>query len=336
MRAYVVTRYGGLEAAEIREIPVPEPAPHEIRVRVHAAGLNPVDYKFREGKLKVLQRPKLPIALGCEFSGIVEAVGSRVTRFAVGERVYARVDKADYGALAEFVCIDERLVARMPVTLGFEAAAGVPLAALTALQCLRDELHAATGLRLLITGGAGGVGTFAIQLAKWLGAEVTTTASPRGEELVRRLGADRVVDYTRERLTDVIRDMDGALDLVGGASLEACFGAVKRGGTVVSIAGMPEPQTARKDLGAGSGLAALFWLASFSLRRHARARGLRYRYKFMHPSGEQLAELANLIDAGRLEVVVDRVFPFGEVEAAFRYLEQGRAKGKVIVTMPEA
>jgi alcohol dehydrogenase len=336
MRALVLTQYGGPEKAALREVPVPDPKPQEIRVRVRAAGLNPVDYKFREGTLRAIQRPKMPIVLGSEFSGVVEGLGEGVTRFNVGDRVFARVPKQAYGAFAEYVCIDESLVARMPETLDFPAAAGVPLAGLTALQCLRDELHAGKDTRLLITGGAGGVGTFAIQLAKWLGAHVTTTASPRGAELVCRLGADRVIDYTQERFQDVLGDLDGALDLVGGDTLSACFEVVKRGGTVVSIAGLPEPETARKDLQAGKGLAALFWLASLKLRTQARAHGLRYRYTFMHPSGAELAELARLIDDGTLEVVVDRVFPFREIDAAFRYLEQGRAKGKVIVTMDEA
>ncbi len=336
MRAFMMRGYGGPEQTAIREVPVPEPKPHEIRVRVRAAGLNPVDYKFRKGVLRAIQRPELPIPLGSEFSGVVEAVGAEVRRFAVGDRVFARVGKQDYGALAEFVCVDATFVARMPETLDFPTAAGVPLAGLTALQCLRDELHARPGMRLLITGGAGGVGTFAIQLAKWLGAEVTTTASPRGEALVKRLGADRVVDYTHERLQDAVRDMDGAMDLIGGETLLACFEVVKPGGKVVSIAGVPEPETARKDLQAGSFLAALFWVISMGVRRKARAHGVEYRYKFMLPSGEELAELAHLIDSGKLDVVVDRVFPFDEVAEAFQYLEQGRAKGKVIVTFPEA
>ncbi|MNK68661.1 Zinc-type alcohol dehydrogenase-like protein [compost metagenome] len=336
MRAWVLTRYGGPEAAEFRDVPVPKPGPRDVQIRVQAAGLNPVDYKLREGQLKVIHRPELPLVMGCDLAGVVEAIGSDVTRFRVGDRVFARVAKSAYGAFAEVACVNEALVARMPETLDFPEAAGVPLAALTAMQCLRDELHAGKGMRLLITGGAGGVGTFAIQLAKWLGAEVVTTASPRGEELVRRLGADEVVDYTRRDALESLKDMDGALDLVGGDSLDLCFGAVKRGGTVVSIAGMPEPETARKDLQAGRGLEALFWLASLKFRRQARAHGLRYRYKFMHPSGEELAELAALIDQGELDVVIDKVFPFGEIDQAFRYLEQGRAKGKVVVDLREA
>lgn len=219
----------------------------------------------------------------------------------------------------------------MPASLDFEVAAGVPLAGLTALQCLRDELKVTKDQRIFISGGAGGVGTFAIQLAKWLGAEVTTTASARGEALVRRLGADRVVDYTKGRFEDELRDYDGALDLVGGDSLARTFAVVKRGATVVSIAGMPEPETARKDLGGGARLAAVFWLASFGARMKARKHGVRYRYLFMHPSGAELEELARLVDDGKLEVVVDRVFPFAEIGEAMAHLEQGHAKGKVVV-----
>ncbi len=336
MRAFVFTQYGGPERSEFREMPLPEPRPREIRVRVHAAGLNPLDYKVRRGQLRAIQHLELPLIMGNEFSGVVESVGDGVTRFSVGDRVFARVAKKAYGAFAEYVCIDESLVARMPATLDFPTAAGVPLAGLTALQCVRDELQAGRGTRLFIAGGAGGVGTFAIQLAKWLGAHVTTTASPRGEELVRRLGADRVIDYTRERFQDVLNDQDGALDLIGGDTLSACFDVVKPGGLVVSIAGPPEPETARKDLRAGKAMELLFWLTSLKSRMQARARGVRYRYKFMHASGGELAELANLIDQGKLEVVIDRVFPFDEIDAALRYLEEGHAKGKVIVTMPEA
>jgi alcohol dehydrogenase len=335
MRAYVLTRYGGPEAAELREVPVPEADQGCVRIRVHAAGLNPVDFKTRDGQLRVIRRYPLPIALGNDLAGTVEACGPGVTRFAVGDRVYARVDKDEMGALAEYACVHEALVARMPATLDFDAAGGAPLAALTALQALRDELRVAPGQRIFIPGGAGGVGTFAVQLAKIFGAEVATTASPRGEALVRRLGADVVVDYTRQRFEDQLREYDGAFDLIGGDTLARSFAVVKRGGLVVSIAGLPEPETARKDLGRGPGLAALFWLLSLGTRLAARRRGVRYRYLFMHPSGEDLAELARLIDAGRLEVVVDRVFPFAQVAEAVAYLESGRAKGKVVVRILE-
>lgn len=335
MRAFVMTRYGGPEGTRLQDVPVPEPKPHELLIRVHAAGLNPVDYKFREGKLKVLFRPQLPVVLGNELSGTVEACGSAVRGFAPGDRVFVRLETFTMGAFAEYACADARLAAKVPDGIDLTLAAGVPLAALTALQCLRDELQIEPGQRLFISGGAGGVGTFALQLAKWLGAEVTTTASPRGADLVRRLGADHVVDYTRDRFWEVLLDMDGALDLIGADTLDRSFGIVKRGGMVVSVSGMPEPGTARRDLAAGPRLAAMFWLASLGTRLKARRHGVTYRYKFMHPSGSELQELAGLVASGGLQVVVDRVYPFEAIEEAFAYLEQGRAKGKVIVTMEQ-
>jgi len=333
MRALLLTRYGGPEVAELRTVPRPVAGAGELLVRIHAAGLNPVDFKTREGKLKVIQRYSLPAVMGNELAGTVEAVGAGVTRFSVGDRVFARVPKGSMGAFAEYSVLPEAVVAAMPATLDFETAAGVPLAGLTALQALRDELHLKPGSRVFIPGGAGGVGTFAIQIAKWLGAEVTTTASPRGRDLVERLGADVVVDYTTQAFTDHVSGMDGVFDLLGGDTLSQSFGVVKPGATVVSVAALPEPQTALKDLDRGRALAALFWLVSYGLRTQARKHGARYRFLFMHPSGEELAELAGLIADGKLEPVIDRVFPFEQIGDAFAYLESGRAKGKVVVRM---
>ena len=334
MRALMLTRYGGPEATELRDgVPAPSAGHKEVLVQVHAAGLNPVDFKIREGKLKVIRRFPLPAVMGNEIAGVVESVGSGVTRFAVGDRVYARLDKDNMGGLAEQAVVHEDDLAKMPASLTFEAAAAVPLAALTAMQALRDEIRLGKGQRVFISGGAGGVGTFAIQIAKHLGATVATTASPRGEALVRRLGADVVIDYTRERFEDVLHDYDAAFDLLGGESLARTFSVVKRGGTVVSVAGVPEPQTARRDLGRGSALAALFWAASFGTRRTAARYGVHYRFLFMHPSGSDLEAVAALIDAKKIEVVVDRIFPFAQAKEALAYLEGGRAKGKVVVSM---
>lgn len=302
-------------------------------VRVHAAGLNPVDFKTREGKLRAVQRYRLPIVMGNELAGTVEACGQDVTRFAPGDRVFARVPKDRMGAFAEFALVPEDVTASIPPTVGFVTAASIPLAGLTALQALRDELRLRPGDHVFIPGGAGGVGTFAIQLAKWLGAHVTTTASPRGRALVEQLGADEVVDYTAERIGDRVREMDGVFDLVGGDTLDQSFAVVKTGRKVVSVVAMPEPETARKDLGGGPALAALFWLASFGLRRKAKRYGANYRFLFMHPSGSELAELAHLVNGNVLHPVIDRVFPFADIDQAFEYLETGRAKGKVVVQM---
>gem|GEM_PF-1965072 len=257
-------------------------------------------------------------------------------RFHVGDRVFARVAKDRMGAFAQFAVVEEDHAALIPASLDFATAAAIPLAGLTALQALRDELHVARGQRIFIPGGAGGVGSFAIQIAKYFGAQLATTASPRGQALVRQLGADMVIDYTQQQPEMILSGFDGAFDLIGGDTLEQAFAIVRPGATVVSVAGMPEPQTASKDLGRGLGLQALFWVASFSLRRRARQHGARYRYLFMHPSGEDLSELARLVDAGAIEVIVDGVYPFGHIADAMAKLESGRAKGKIVVTMPDS
>ncbi|MHB8911909.1 MAG: NADP-dependent oxidoreductase [Lysobacter sp.] len=333
MKAFVMHRYGGPDVARFGEVATPTPAAGEVLIRVRAAGLNPVDHKIREGKLKVVSRLALPCVLGNELAGDVVGRGAGVSDFAIGDRVFARVGKATLGAFAEFACVPEAFVAPMPRTLDFEHAAAVPLAGLTALQALRDELRVRPGMQLLITGAAGGVGSFAIPLARHYGAQVTTTASPRGEALVRRLGADHVIDYTRQRLGEGGRDFDAAFDLIGGETLLQCFERVKAGERVLSIAGVPEPRTARIDLQRGRVLQALFWAISHGVRTRARRHAIDYRYLFMHPSGVDLRVLAGLIDAGTLPVTVDRVFPFAQIQDAFAHLEAGHAKGKVVVRM---
>jgi alcohol dehydrogenase len=333
MRAYVLKYYGGPEGSELMDVPAPAPGPRDILVQVRAAGLNPVDFKFRQGKLRAIVRPKLPFVLGNELAGEVIAIGHDVKRFRVGDRVFARVAKHRAGAFAEQACVDEDHPAQMPASLDFPAAAAVPLAGLTALQALRDELGIKQGQRVLISGGAGGVGSFAIQIAKWLGAHVTTTASKRGEALVRSLGCDEVIDYTTQEISKVGRQFDAGLDLVGGESLRQMFEVVKSGASIVSVAALPEPQTAIRDLGGRRALAVLFWVISYAIRLRARRAGVGYRYLFMHPSGSDLAQLAELIDRGKLRVIIDKTYPFAQISEALAYVEAGHAKGKVVVAM---
>ena len=332
MRAYVLKHYGGPEAALLMDVAAPAPRPRDLLVGVRAAGLNPVDFKFRRGMLRVILRPKLPFVLGNELAGEVIAVGSDVKRFRVGDRVFARVAKERAGAFAEQACVDEDDAAHMPQNLDFTAAAAVPLAGLTALQTLRDELDVKPGQKVFISGGAGGVGTFAIQIAKWLGAQVTTTASKRGEALVRSLGCDEVIDYTAQEISSEQGRFDAGFDLIGGKTLEQMFKIMKPGTKIVSVAALPEPQTAITDLGGRRALAAIFWLISYGIRARARRAGVSYRYLFMHPSGSELALLAELIEQGKLRAIVDRTYPFAKIAEALDYVERGRAKGKVVVT----
>jgi NADPH:quinone reductase-like Zn-dependent oxidoreductase len=333
MRAYVLKHYGGPEGSQLMDVPAPAPRPRDILVGVRAAGLNPVDFKFRQGKLRAILRPKLPLVLGNELAGEVIAVGSDVKRFRVGDRVFARVGKDGAGAFAEQACVDEDDAAHMPRSLDFTTAAAVPLAALTALQALRDELGVKPGQKVFISGGAGGVGTFAIQIAKWLGADVTTTASPRGEALVRSLGCDEVIDYTAQDISKTAAGFDAGFDLIGGTTLDQMFEIMKPGTKIVSIAALPEPQTAIKDLGGRRVLSAMFWIISYGIRSRARRAGISYRFLFMHPSGSDLAQLAELIEQGKLKVIVDKTYPFAKISEALAYVESGRAKGKVVVTM---
>lgn len=333
MRAYVLKHYGGPEGSLLMDVPAPVPRPRDIFVEVRAAGLNPVDFKFRQGKLRAILRPKLPLVLGNEFAGEVIAVGREVKRFRVGDRVFARVAKDRLGAFAEQACVDEDDTAYMPGNLDFTAAAAVPLAGLTALQALRDELRVKPGQKVFISGGAGGVGTFAIQIAKWLGAHVTTTASTRGEALVRSLGCDEVIDYTVQDLSSGQRRFDAGFDLIGGKTLEQMFEIMKPGTKIVSVAALPEPQTAIRDLGGRRALSAIFWLISYGIRSRARRAGVSYRYLFMHPSGSELALLAELIEQGKLNAIIDRTYPLAKIAEALAYVESGRAKGKVVVTV---
>lgn len=333
MRAYALKHYGGPEGALFMDVPAPAPGPRDILVQVRAAGLNPADFKFRQGKLRAILRPKLPFVLGNELAGEVIAVGSHVTRFRVGDRVFARVAKDRAGAFAEHACVDEDNAAHIPQNLDFTAAAAVPLAGLTAVQALRDELGVKPGQRVFISGGAGGVGSFAIQIAKWLGAHVTTTASKRGEALVRSLGCDEVIDYTAQDISSLESRFDAGFDLIGGKTLDQMFGIMKPGSTIVSVAALPEPQTAIRDLGGRRILSAIFWLISYGIRSRARRAGIRYRYLFMHPSGSELSLLAELIEQGQLKVTVDRTYPFAKIAEALDYVESGRAKGKVVVTV---
>ncbi len=334
MLAYVLRRYGGPEGSSLMEAPTPTLRPRDILVDVRAAGLNPVDFKLRQGKLRAIQWPRLPLVLGSELAGEVVAVGDQVRRFSVGDRVFARVEKDRQGAFAEQAAVAEDCAAHMPRMLDFTTAAAVPLAALTALQALRDELDVKPGQKVFISGGAGGVGTFAIQVAKLLGAHVTTTTSKRGEALARSLGADVVVDYTTNDLSMVKKDIDAGFDLIGGATLDKMFKVMKPGAKIVSVAAVPEPQTALRDLGDRRLLAALFWVISYGVRRRARRLGVGYRYLFMHPSGSHLAQLAELIEQGRIRVIIDKTYPFAEIAEALAYVESGRAKGKVVVVQP--
>jgi NADPH:quinone reductase-like Zn-dependent oxidoreductase len=334
MKALQLIGYGGPTKVEFREIAVPAPGPQQVLVRIHAAALNPVDYKFRQGILLPIIRPKLPVTLGNDFCGVIESLGSSVAGLNVGQRVYGCAGIDHTGTLAEYAVVPVERLAIAPENLSPTQAAGIPLAAQTALQTLRDVLRVKPGQRVLISGGAGGVGTFAIPIAKLFGVYVTTTASSKGRELCLQLGADEVLDYHDASSLAKEGNFDAALDLVGGATTAKMFPTLKRGATLVSIAATPEPTTA-SDLQAGLGLKLLFGAISLPLRTRAKWHGVRYRYYFMSSRKADLEWLAVQCRERKLTSVIDREFSFAEVKEAFAYLEQGRAKGKVVVRISD-
>lgn len=332
MKAVVATRYGGPEVLAIVERPPPEIGPSDVLIDVRAASLNPLDFKLRQGKTKLALPLKPPVALGCDVAGVVRAVGPAVTRYAEGDEVYMRLEKLRMGGLAEQAVADEKVVAKKPSRLSFVEAASIPLAALTALQAFREAAQTSAGQRVLIHAGAGGVGSLAIQIAKILGLHVTTTTSTKNIELVRSLGADDVIDYTAEQLDAKPRDFDMVFDTLGGASELASIRATKRGGVVVGVSGLPDGEFAKVWLPAF--VRPALWLLTGRRRRAAARAGVRFVFLFMRPDGDQLAELAAWIDAGKLRPLIHKTYPLAEVTEAFAELERGRARGKIVVTIP--
>jgi NADPH:quinone reductase-like Zn-dependent oxidoreductase len=333
MKALVFNKYGGPEQLAFADVSKPAPKPDEILVQVRAAGLNPVDYKIRSGKMKPLLRLQLPATLGSDLAGVVVEVGSRVTRFKPGDAVFATIDELHMGALAEFAVVAEKAAALKPAHLDFVQAASIPMVALTAWQALTERARLAPGQKVFIPAGAGGIGTIAIQLAKRLGATVATTTSAGNVDLVRSLGADEVIHYQQQNFADVLRDYDVVLDTLGGDSLARSFQILKRGGVVVSIVGPPDAAFGR-ERGMNALMVFALWLLSYATHRRAKARGVEYSFLLMNPDGSQLAEMAGLLEAGSIRPVIDKVFPFDQAKEALAYLETGRAKGKVVVQMP--
>ncbi|HEX8351244.1 MAG TPA: NADP-dependent oxidoreductase [Hymenobacter sp.] len=332
MKAFVLTRYGSNKEIQAADMPEPLVKADDVLIQVKAASVNPVDFKIRDGQLKVVLPLRFPHILGNDAAGVVTRVGAGVKQFKPGDEVYARVDKDRMGAFAEYVAVQETAVALKPASCSMEEAAAMPLAALTAWQALLDRGKLQRGQRVLIHAGSGGVGTVAIQLAKHWGAFVATTTSTANVEWVKNLGADLVIDYKKEAFETVLEEYDLVLDTLGGDALNKSFGVLKAGGKVVSVVGPPDPQFA-KDQGLNWVLEQVMGLLSFRVRRLAKKHQASYSFLLMHTSGAQLRELGSLMDIGIVRPVIDRVFPFEATKEALEYLETGRAKGKVVIRM---
>ncbi len=332
MKALAIRRYKA--PMEIMDLPRPEPGPGELLVRVRAAGVNPLDYKIRDGAVRVLLSFSFPLVLGTDLAGDVEAIGPGVTKFKLGDAVYSHLDNDRIGAFAEYALVRESAAATKPARLDYAQAASLPLVGLTAWQALIEFARLQAGQKVLIHAGSGGVGTFAIQLAKHLGAQVATTAGARNHALVKSLGADVVIDYRTTPFEAVAKDQDVVLDTQGGDTLLRSFEAVKPGGVVVTIGGRPDGTFAR-----AWGLSLpLVWILAFLNRkvdRQAREKSARFRYLFMRASGEQLESIGTLVNLGVIKPILDKTFPLEAAADAISYVESGRAVGKVVIRIAD-
>lgn len=328
MRAFVVTKYG----QPLRELDVAEPivGDGDVLVHVEAAGLNQLDEKIRLGEFRQILPYRLPQILGNDLAGTVIAVGANVRGFAPGDEVYARPAKDRIGTFAERIAVAEADLAHKPASISMAEAGSLPLVALTAWQALVERGKVRPGQKVLIHAGAGGVGSIAIQLAKHLGATVATTASSANADFVRGLGADIAIDYRSQDFERMLSGYDLVLDSLGGATLEKSLRILKRGGTVIGIAGPPDPAFARQSA-ADPVLRLAVAALSLKTRSLAKKLGVTYEFLFMRASGAQLSEVTALIDSGVLRPVVGKVVPFDQTPQALQALAQGGTRGKAVV-----
>jgi len=306
MKTVRIHNYGSKDILRYEDAPVPEIDADEILVRVVAAAVNPVDWKIREGYLKGKLPHAFPLTLGWDVAGVVDAVGRNVQRFSPGDAVYSRPDLARNGTYAEYVAIRENEAAFKPWTLSFMTAAGLPLAGITAWESVINAGAVGNGQTILIHAASGGVGSLAVQLAKWQGATVIGTASGRNRDFVLSLGADRFVDYKTQTLADEVRDVDVVFDTIGGRTQEESWAVLKPGGTMVSLI---EPET----------------------QERARARGMVGKYVFIEPSAEILTRLAALVDAGIVRPIIGAEYALKDVVRAHEYSQSGHARGKIVL-----
>src|SRR6478752_10316144 len=306
MKAVRIHNYGGPEVLKYEDAPRPQPGEGEVLIRVHAATVNPIDRRVREGHMKEFWPHKFPLILGWDLSGVVEELGKGVSRFKIGDEVYSIPDPTRNGAYADYIVVRESELALKPNSLHHIRAAALPLVAVTAWQALFDAGQLVSGQRMLIHGGSGGVGHVAVQLAKWKGAHVFGTASTKNQELLRELGVDEPIDYTKQKFEDVARDIDLVLDLIGGETQERSWSVLKKGGVLLSLV---QPPAAEK----------------------AKALSVRAAFVAGHPSGAQLAEIAKLIDSGELKLTIDRILPLSEVRRAHQLSQTGHTRGKIVL-----
>jgi alcohol dehydrogenase len=330
MRAYLLSGYGAVsDNVRLAEIANPRAGTGEVVIDIHAASLNPIDFKLVHGALKRISKYKLPRPIGFDASGVVTAVGPGAKRFKPGDAVYVRTSRDTIGTFAEQIAVPEKLVAAKPATLSHAQAASLPLVGLTTLQGF-GRAGARAGQRILIHAGSGGVGSFAVQYAKHLGLHVTSTTTSKNADFVKSLGADRVIAYDHEDYLAQGGGYDIVYDTLGGAFTVDAFKVVKRGGVVISLSGPPDRDFARRER-AGLVVRIAVWLMGRKVYAAGAKAGAAYVWFFTEANGDQLRDIAALVDGGAIRPVIDREFAFEKLPEALAYLEAGRARGKVVL-----
>lgn len=334
MKAWTISRYGGPHELKLNEAAMPIPKDEEVLVQIKAASVNPVDFRIRKGNLKPILPYRFPLILGNDCAGVIVETGKHVAGFKMGDEVFTRPPKNSIGTFAEYISVKADAVALKPQNTSFEEAASLPLVGLTAWQALFEKGRMKAGERVFIPGGSGGVGSLAIQLAKHFGATVITNTSNRNLDFVRSLGVDEVFEYSAQKFWKAVNPVDIVLDTLGGFTQKKAFAILKAGGKLVSITGPPTRDFAEEIQAPGFVRIASGILSIPAQVRSRRAHGS-YHFLFMHPDGDQLSEIAKLVETRKIKPVLDRIFSFSKVDEAIAYVEQGHARGKVVVSMEE-
>lgn len=330
MKAFILDKYNKNTKLRFGEVPEPEVQSEEVLVKIYSTSINVLDNKLKNGEFKIILPYRLPIILGHDVAGVVVKVGALVQRFKPGDEVYSRPDDFHIGSFTELIAIKENSLAIKPKSLTMNEAASIPLVGLTAWQALIENAGLKKGQKVFIQAGSGGVGTFAIQLAKHIGAFVATTTSTRNVDWVKGLGADIVIDYTKDDFEDILHEYDVVLNSQDSKTLTKSLSILKPGGKLISISGPPDPKFG-EQIKAPWFIKLIMHILSFNIRKKAKRLGVSFSFLFMKANGNQLGSIAELIDSGAIHTVVDRVFPFNATQDAMDYVETGRAQGKVIV-----
>ncbi|WP_313263611.1 NADP-dependent oxidoreductase [Sphingobacterium sp.] len=330
MKAFVVQNYGKKEDLTLREVSRPTIGEAEVLVEIYSAGLNQLDSKILSGEFKMILPYKTPFILGHDLAGIVIETGSKFTKFKIGDEVFARPSDHHIGTFAEYLAVEEKDLALKPKNLSMDEAAGVPLVALTAWQALVEIGKLKKGQKVFIQAGSGGVGIVAIQLAKYLGATVATTAGKASFPMLKELGADVLIDYKTQDFEAVLKDYDLVLNSQDNKTLEKSLNVVKTGGKIISISGPPTPAFAH-EIGASWIIRTVLSILSSGIRRKAKKKGVDYQFLFMKSSGKQLEQITKLIEDGHIKTVIEKVYSFSQTNEAMKHVASGRAKGKIVV-----